>query len=116
MQGRLRHLAVRVGGVALLAQLDLEDRQLGDLLAHLLEAPRHALAQLLGDRKVASLDLDPHGKGTPLVAAVIRDRMLDPGSRIVNRAGSPPRSGARSARAPDASSEPAPDVRHSVRA
>ena len=44
------------------------------LLADLLEAARHALAQLVGDRKVASLDLDLHGKGTPLVARVtVRD-------------------------------------------
>jgi hypothetical protein len=52
-------------GELLLAQLHVQHRQLGHLLADLLESPRHALAQLVGDLKVASLDLDPHG--TPLL-------------------------------------------------
>src|SRR5215207_4428374 len=40
----LRHLAVGVGWVALLEELHLEDRELGDLLADLLEPARHTLA------------------------------------------------------------------------
>src|SRR5829696_8476375 len=64
VEGRLGHEALRVRAVALLEELDLEHGQLAHLLAHLLEAPLDALAQLIGDLKVASLDLDPHG--TPL--------------------------------------------------
>src|SRR5215218_4052625 len=64
VERRLGHEARGVGVVALLEELDLEHRQLAHLLAHLLEAPLDAFAQLVGDLKVASLDLDPHG--TPL--------------------------------------------------
>src|SRR5215218_7499401 len=64
MQRRLGHLALGIRGVALLRELDLEHRQLGDLLADLLEAPLDTLAELVGDLKVPSLHLDLHG--TPL--------------------------------------------------
>src|SRR5215213_9816276 len=65
VQRRLGDLALGVGGVALLGDLDLEDRQLAHLLGDLVEAAGDVLAQLVGDRKVAPLDLDLHG--TPLV-------------------------------------------------
>src|SRR5215208_249774 len=72
VKGRLRHLTLRVRGIALDGELDLEHSQLADLLAHLLEAPLDALPKLVGDLKVASLDLDLHG--TPLCR---RGRGLD---------------------------------------
>src|SRR3954449_12006684 len=65
VQRRLGHLALGVGRIALLEDLDLEDRQLAHLLGDLVEAAGDVLAQLVGDRKVAPLDLDLHG--TPLV-------------------------------------------------
>src|SRR3954447_23744380 len=65
VQRRLGDLALGVGRVALLGDLDLEDRQLAHLFGDLLEAAGDVLAQLVGDRKVAPLDLDLHG--TPLV-------------------------------------------------
>src|SRR5688500_3909535 len=61
VEGRLGHVALRVRGVALLRELDLEHGQLGDLLAHLVEAPLDDLAELVGDLKVTSLYLDLHG-------------------------------------------------------
>ena len=67
-QGRLRHLAVRDGGVALVAELDLQARQGRDLPAHLREALFHVLSQVVRDCKVATLDLDLHGD--PLVVDV----------------------------------------------
>ena len=70
VQGRLGHHLLRVGGVAFLVQLDIELGQLADLLADLLEAPRHYLAQLVGDLKVASLDLDPHGDSSRWMGSV----------------------------------------------
>ena len=54
-----------LAGLRSLADLDLEHRQLAHLLGDLLEAARDVLAQLVGDRKVAPLDLDLHG--TPLM-------------------------------------------------
>jgi hypothetical protein len=66
VEGRLGHHVVGIGRVALLRQLDLERRQFAHLLVHLLEPPRDHLAQIVGDLKVSSLDLDPHG--TPLVS------------------------------------------------
>src|SRR3954471_15472011 len=65
VQRRLGDLALGVGRVALLGDLDLEDRQLAHLLGDLVEAAGDVLAQLVGDRKGAPLDLDLHG--TPLV-------------------------------------------------
>src|SRR4051794_6692984 len=65
VQRGLCHLALWIGRVALLGDLDLEDRQLAHLFGDLLEAAGDVLAQLVGDRKVAPLDLDLHG--TPLV-------------------------------------------------
>src|SRR3954452_8383695 len=75
VQGRLGHLALGIGRVALLGQLDLEDRQLAHLLGDLLEAAGDVLAQLVGDRKVAPLDLDLHG--TPLMRRM-SPRAADP--------------------------------------
>src|SRR3954454_15757301 len=65
MQRRLGNLVGRIGRIALGTELDLEHRQRADLLRHPVEAALDLLAQLVGDGKVASLDLDPHG--TPLV-------------------------------------------------
>src|SRR5215211_2184196 len=75
VERRLGHLVVGVGRVALLADLDLQHRQLAHLLGDLVEATGHVLAQLVGDRKVAPLDLDLHG--TPLM------RRLSPVARIL---------------------------------
>src|SRR3954464_13942007 len=69
VQRRLGDLALGVGRVALLGDLDLEDRQLAHLLGDLVEAAGDVLAQLVGDRKVAPLDLDLHG--TPLVRRML---------------------------------------------
>src|SRR3954468_20824330 len=88
VQRRLGHLALGVGRIALLEDLDLEDRQLAHLLGDLLEAAGDVLAQLLGDRKVAPLDLDLHG--TPLMRRM-SPRAPDPtgpgsqGPRICDR-------------------------------
>src|SRR4051794_37702898 len=80
----LGHLTLRVGRVALLGDLDLEDRQVAHLLGDLLEAAGDVLAQLVGDRKVAPLDLDLHG--TPLVRRMSPEggwyRPSSQGSRI----------------------------------
>src|SRR5829696_2149500 len=65
VEGRLGHLVVGVGRVALLADLDLQHRELAHLLGDLVEAAGDVLAQLVGDGKVAPLDLDLHG--TPLM-------------------------------------------------
>src|SRR3954451_4985359 len=48
VQRRLRHLGLRDRGVALVGDLDLQPRELGDLLGHLGEALLHALADLVG--------------------------------------------------------------------
>src|SRR4051794_22921229 len=75
VQRGLGHLALGVGRVAFLEDLDLEDGQLAHLLGDLVEAAGDVLAQLVGDRKVAPLDLDLHG--TPLVRRMSpRRRML----------------------------------------
>src|SRR4051794_27995637 len=74
VQGRLGHLALGVGRVPLLGHFHLEDRQLAHLLGDLVEAAGDVLAQLVGDRKVAPLDLDLHG--TPLVRRM-SPRMAD---------------------------------------
>ena len=71
MQRRLRHLAVGVGRVALLAELDFEHRQLAHLLGDLVEPAGDNPAQLVGDRQVASLDLDLHGKRLLSVGPVV---------------------------------------------
>src|SRR4051795_4980216 len=75
VQLRLGDLALGVGRVALLGDLDLEHRQLAHLLGDLLEAAGDVLAQLVGDRKVAPLDLDLHG--TPLMRRM-SPRAADP--------------------------------------
>src|SRR6185503_3489641 len=60
MERGLRHLAVGDRRIALLAELDLEDRKLRNLLADPGEALLHVAAKLVGDLQVASPDLDSH--------------------------------------------------------
>jgi hypothetical protein len=49
-----------IGRRAIVGDLHLEHRKLGDLLADLVHPPLDALPQLFGHLKVAALDLDAH--------------------------------------------------------
>ena len=67
VQGRLGDVAVGDRGVALLAQLDLERGELGDLAPDPGEALRDVLSKLVGDLDVAAPDLDSHASPPSVV-------------------------------------------------
>src|SRR5689334_11067914 len=61
IQRRLGDLAVGDGGIALLAELQLELRELGDLTGDLSEALLDVVPKAVADVGVPSLDRDAHG-------------------------------------------------------
>src|SRR4051794_4033507 len=64
-QGGLRHHAIGNPRVLLLVELDLQQGQLGDLLANPLEALDHGLTNLVRHLHVPPPDLDPHSRLLP---------------------------------------------------
>src|SRR4051794_19072290 len=70
-QRALGDLAVLDGGVALLAQLDVQDGERRDLTSHLLAALLDALPQLVADHNVAPLYLDAHAALLELAVALL---------------------------------------------